>query len=376
MHAAHTVIDLFCGTGGFAEGFVSENMPFALKYAIDLDANSTATTQANHPACIVDTVSIRDMPPERVQERLGLNEVDLVIGGPPCQGYSSLRPNRGANLDDGRNNLYMHFARYVAAFRPKIAVLENVVGLLTHESGATLDSLLETFSAFGYAVDWRILNAASFGVPQKRERFIMFAARDNGPVRFPAPTHRFDGKVIGYKDRSRLLVGAPSCPAALSVMDAIGDLPFLSRAEEATDYDKEPQNEYQRARRAGSKRLTLHKAANHNDKMMRVMELAGPSMRSLPPDLVTSGFSSSYSRLKADEPSTTITVKFQSPSSNKCIHPVQNRTLTPREAARIQSFDDRYVFSGSMTDVARQIGNAVPPLLGRAIAATVADLLS
>jgi DNA (cytosine-5)-methyltransferase 1 len=371
-----TMIDLFCGTGGFAEGFLKSGIPFDLKYALDLDSNSTSTAACNHPTTLVETGDIRHVQTSDVKQRIGLECVDVIIGGPPCQGYSSLRPRRGTGKSDDRNDLYMEFARFVRDLRPKMVVLENVVGLLTHQGGDTLSMILEEFTGLGYRVDWRILNAAAYGVPQKRERFIMLAARDNALFHFPQPTHRFDGKVIGYKDRSRVLRAHAEAPMALSVMDAISDLPPLHRGETALAYTLEPQNEYQAERRKDSVSLSLHKAANHNEKMMRVIELSGPSIRSLPPDLVTSGFSSCYSRLAADEPATTITVKFQSPSSSKCIHPVQNRTLTPREAARIQSFDDAYTFTGPPTDIARQIGNAVPPLLGRALARAVAGAIA
>ncbi len=371
----HTIIDLFCGTGGFAQGFLDAGSHFALKYAIDLDESASATARANHQDTIVETKDIREASPKSVQELLGTKHVDLVIGGPPCQGYSSLRPNRSSAEEDERNSLYMRFASFVAAFRPKVAVLENVVGLLTHREGETLERLLEAFGSLKYRVDWRLLNAASYGVPQKRERFVMIAARDNGVVRFPAPTHHFEGKVIGYRDRSRTLLASPSSSRALSVGDAIGDLPHLERGQEADSYDRPAKNAYQRARRGRATRLTLHKAANHSDKMMQVIKHSGPSIRSIPSHLITSGFSSCYSRLAAEEPATTITVKFQSPASSKCIHPSQHRTLTPREAARIQSFDDSYVFAGSMTEIAAQLGNAVPPLLGRAIATSVTEML-
>jgi DNA (cytosine-5)-methyltransferase 1 len=372
----YTIIDLFCGTGGFAQGFLDQDPRYALRYAIDLDPHASATARMNHPDVLVDTKDIRKVLPASVQKRLGVKHVDVVVGGPPCQGFSSLRPNRSSPEDDDRNNLYLRFARFAAAFKPKVVVLENVVGLLTHRGGETLDRLLQAFAKLKYRVDWRILNAASFGVPQKRERFVMIAARDNGPVRFPKPTHRFDGRVVGYKDRSRFLLADASCPAALSVEDAIGDLPPLARGEQATRYDRPARNAYQAARRGVTNQLTLHKAANHSSKMMEVIRHAGPSIASIPRHLITSGFSSCYSRLAADEPATTITVKFQSPASNKCIHPTQHRTLTPREAARIQSFDDGYAFSGSLTEIAAQIGNAVPPLLGRAIASSVSELLS
>ncbi len=369
------MIDLFCGTGAFAEGFAGQRDRYELAYAIDSEPLPSATARANHPTCVVETEDIRQKRPAHVQRAFGIDKVDVIIGGPPCQGYSSLRPNRSCEAEDERNDLYLHFAAYAEHFRPKVVVMENVVGLLTHRAGATLERILDAFDKMGYSVDWRILNAASFGVPQKRERFIMIAARDNAPVRFPTPTHHFDGRVIGYRDKSRFLRAPVSAPPALTVSDAIADLPPLTRGQQVTRYTRRARNPYQSERRVQSDFLTLHKAANHSDKMMRVIKLAGSSKSALPKNLVTSGFSSCYSRLSADEPSATITVKFQSPASSKCIHPSQDRTITPREAARIQSFDDSYVFVGPLTRVASQIGNAVPPLLGRAIADSVSEMI-
>ena len=369
----YNVIDLFCGTSGFAQGFVNYNGSFKLVYAVDIDKVSAATAKANHQECIVEANDIREVSPETISESFG--DVDVIIGGPPCQGFSSLRPFRSSSSDDDRNDLYMEFSSFVEFFRPKVVVMENVVGLLTHDSGNTLDKILNRFSSIGYNVDWRILNAASFGVPQKRERFIMIAARDNISLCFPEPTHFFSGRVIGHRDKERHISSDSSLPKALNVNDAISDLPQLDRGEQIVEYDKNPENAYQRDRRSNSDKLTLHKAANHSDKMMEVIKHAGENINCIPKHLITSGFSSCYSRLDSDEPSTTITVKFQSPASNKCIHPTQNRTITPREAARIQSFDDSFKFSGSLTQVSSQIGNAVPPLLGRHIAKSVVSML-
>jgi len=371
----YNIVDLFCGTGGFAQGFVSYQNLFKLVYAVDIDPIATVTAKANHQNCVVETNDIRKISPETVGKNLGLREVDVIIGGPPCQGFSSLRPYRSSSIEDERNDLYMAFALFVDFFRPKVVVMENVVGLITHNSGHTLDKILDRFESLGYDVDWRILNAASYGVPQKRERFIMIATRDKSAVRFPAPTHYFSGKVIGHKDKGRYMLADTNHPKALSVNDAISDLPPLSSGQEAHEYDREPETPYQRDRRSGCTKLTLHKAANHSDKMLEVIKHAGENIGFIPKHLITSGFSSCYSRLSGNDPCTTITVKFQSPASSKCIHPTQDRTITPREAARIQSFDDSFIFKGSITQICGQIGNAVPPLLGRAIASTVSELL-
>jgi DNA (cytosine-5)-methyltransferase 1 len=375
MAKALKLIDLFCGTGGFAQGFVDYSSRFEICYAIDCNAISVMTAKANHPNAHISQDDIREVEPRQVASLLGVNKVDVIVGGPPCQGFSSLRPNRSSTENDARNNLFLNYAKFVRCFRPKVFVLENVVGLVTHEQGATLTSILETFYDLGYTCDWRILNAANYGVPQKRERLILIGSKDKANIRFPKPTHYYKGRVIGHWDKSRIVTSGDALPPALSVMDAIGDLPALLSGESAENYTKRPRTEYQRLRRKNQRKLTLHRASNHSDKMLEVIRYAGASISSIPSNLITSGFSSCYSRLDAYEPATTITVKFQSPASSKCIHPQQDRTITPREAARIQGFDDDYVFGGSLTQIAAQIGNAVPPLLGKAIAGEVLKML-
>jgi len=369
------IIDLFCGTGGFAQGFLDYSSEFEIAAAIDHLPEAAATTKANHPGSVVVTDDIRKVRPSVLRQQIGFEPIDVIIGGPPCQGFSSLRPFRSSTDDDPRNSLFEQFALYVNFFRPACFVMENVVGLLTHERGTTIESIQDCFYGIGYDTEWKILNAANFGVPQKRERFILIGAHRGEKITFPNPTHSFDGRTIGFRDRSKIVHSGGELPRALSVMDAIGDLPDISSGQKVTSYHSPPQNQYQAERRRGSDSLTLHEAANHAPHVLEIIKHAGESIRCIPPDLVSSGFSSCYSRLDPDEPSTTITVKFTSPASSKCIHPYQDRAITPREAARIQSFDDWYVFKGPKTQIAAMIGNAVPPLLGKAVASVVYRLI-
>jgi DNA (cytosine-5)-methyltransferase 1 len=373
--AMHNVIDLFCGTGGFSLGMEKSHRGFRTIGAIDVLRCATDTCAANSRRAEVLCGDIRKIRPSSLERRLGTDDIAVIVGGPPCQGFSSLRPFRGSNDDDPRNSLFEQFASYVNYFRPQVFVLENVVGLLTHKHGKTIRLIASCFGQMGYSVDWRVLNAAHFGVPQKRERLFLIGRKDGGVVSFPKPTHHFSGRVIGYKNRDRLIVSDDSLPPAVTTMDAISDLPPLRSGEQVTRYRKSPQNAYQSERRSSSTSLTLHQAANHNESLLEVIKYAGDSISSIPSHLVTSGFSSCYSRLPANEPAATITVKFTSPASSKCIHPFQDRAITPREAARIQSFDDDFEFKGSKTDIACQIGNAVPPLLGRAIGGAILQML-
>ena len=380
------LFDLFCGTGGFSAGFESGGHGFSTRFGIDVLSIAIETFKRNHPDAVGSAGDIRKARRSEIADRLGLKRggVDVIIGGPPCQGFSSIRPFRSTNDDDPRNTLFEEYASFVNYFRPRVFVIENVVGLATHKNGDTIQAMEACFHELGYDSEWRILNASHYGVPQKRERLIMIGVERGGKVVFPKPTHQSESPTIGYKDRTKVNIQSQrslwtqevNLPAAISVMDAIGDLPEVLPGDEVERYDKAPTNEYQRARRRNVKRLTLHSATNHTKKMMEIVRHSGKNIDSIPKHLITSGFSSSYSRLDADDPAVTITVNFVHPSSNRCIHPIQHRALTPREGARLQSFDDAFDFAGNRTQIVKQIGNAVPPLLGRAIAGAVAEILT
>lgn len=369
------IIDLFCGTTGFSTGFSKYCSSYHLIGAVDRDADATLTAKQNHPDALVLNSDLSRLSPRQFGKLLPNSKIDLIVGGPPCQGFSSLRPFRSSDFDDPRNSLFEQFAAFMAYFRPRVFVLENVVGILTHKGGSTIGALVECFSSLGYACDWRIVNAANYGVPQKRERFILIGSNKGVPPSFPKPTHAFTGRVIGYRDRSKMVNACKGLPSATTVEDAFGDLPPVASGETATAYVLPPLNDYQAARRAASTRLTLHAAPRHSQKILEIIRHSGRNISSIPPHLITSGFSSSYSRLDSNAPANTMTVKFQSAASSRCIHPTQDRALTLREGARLQSFDDHFLFAGSATSIASQIGNAVPPLLGTAIARSVAHLV-
>ncbi|MBB5202835.1 DNA (cytosine-5)-methyltransferase 1 [Inhella inkyongensis] len=375
-----TVLDLFCGTGALSYGLEAHGSVLQTVGGIDFNAAAAQTARLNHPAAHIVCDSIEQISPDYLLSQTGLSAIDLIVGGPPCQGFSSLRPSRGLDLEDPRNALYKQFLKYVQVLRPRIFLMENVVGLLAANQGQLVSQIVASFKRAGYECDWKVLNAANFGVPQKRERFFLLGVRGNrgGSVRprFPLPTHRFSGKVIGTSKKERYVLNTQHGLDPVTVWDAISDLPSLKSGESKQTYRGEPQNEYQRARRRGAQAvLSLHEAASHNAKMLEVIRHAGSSINALPEGLVSSGYSSCYSRISADEPSTTITVKFTSPASSKCIHPFDDRAITPREAARIQGYDDHFQFFGSKTEIASQIGNAVPPLFGKAFAPVLEQLL-
>lgn len=373
------VVDLFCGTGALSYGLSRADKDFVTVAGIDLDLSASMTAQRNHISAKILCADIESLSPCDFVLKTGIEDVDIVVGGPPCQGFSSLRPSRGLNLKDPRNNLYKSFVRYVEYMNPKVFLMENVVGLVGASGGRLLDEIVKSFESIGFAVEWRVLNAANFGVPQKRERlFVVGVNKGRIPrwnIVFPSPTHYFNGKVIGIRHKENYVVNSSKGYPALTLWEGISDLPSIKSGELSEKYNGSPRNAFQKKMRRGSRTLSLHAAANHSAKMLEVIRHSGASKNSLPEGLVESGYSSSYSRLSANEPATTITVKFTSPASSKCIHPFDNRAITPREAARIQSFDDSYIFCGSKTDIASQIGNAVPPIFGEVFSRCIKEML-
>ncbi len=379
------LFDLFCGTGGFSKGFEkARNAHYQTLLGIDLLPVSVKTFNLNHPAALAVQNDIRRLRCDDLQNRLRLKpgELDLIVGGPPCQGFSSIRPFRSSDADDVRNNLFEQFANFVNFFRPRALVIENVVGLATHNNGSTLAQMEECFAGLNYDCDWRILNAANFGVPQRRERLIFIGVQRGGQRVFPEPTHRSTGSTIGHRDRRRMLIAEEDLfspklvlKPPLTVLDAIDDLPPIKSGESADHYLGAPRNDYQRQRREGCKKLALHYATAHTPRMLEIIRHSGKNISAIPSNLISSGFSSCYSRLDGDTPSLTITVNFVHPASNRCIHPKCDRALTPREGARLQSFDDEFQFAGNRSQVVKQIGNAVPPLLGKSIGEALAEVL-
>lgn len=377
------LMDLFCGTGGISKGFENSiNGTFRTILGTDILPTSLETFKLNHPHAAVFCGDIRKLRRKEIAETLKIStgEVDIIVGGPPCQGFSSIRPFRSTNEDDPRNSLFEEFASFVNFFKPKAFLIENVVGLATHKNGLTIEAMEECFFKLGYDCDWKIVNTANFGVPQRRERLIFIGVMKGIRFSFPEPTHFSSGETIGYKNKKKMLIEeqtlfSSSLLQPITVMDAISDLPELNAGEQIDSYTKSPQTQFQKDRRNNSQQLTHHITTNHSPRMMEIIKHSGSNINSIPKHLITSGFSSCYSRLDANKPAVTITVNFIHPASNRCIHPTQNRALSLREGARLQSFDDSFIFVGNKTQIAKQIGNAVPPLLGKVFADELAKVI-
>ena len=366
------VLDLFCGAGGLSFGFELTNR-FTTVAGLDLLPDRIATFQANHPHAVGLVDDIRDLS---VDELVAVSEdVDLIVGGPPCQGFSSIRPFRTLTQGDKRNTLIEHFLMSVSAIKPRWFVFENVVGVLTHCQGHMLQSLLDGFEACGYRVSWRIMNAALYGVPQNRERLVIVGNRLGTTFSWPQPSHSNDYKSMAGA-RSEVIRVDPlfsnHLPKAITLIESISDLPKIKAGESSEAYTKPPQNEYQKWARKRASTLSMHEATRHSKRMLEIIRYSGSNISAIPKHLISSGFSSCYSRLDADIPSTTLTVNFVHPASNRCIHPFQDRALTPREGARIQSFPDWFNFCGTRAQIVKQIGNAVPPLLAMVLGKAIA----
>lgn len=369
------VVDLFCGVGGFSNGF-EQTGQFEVVAGVDLLGDRLDTFIKNHGHANGYGQDIRYL---KLDTLMSDNPRPfVVVGGPPCQGFSSIRPFRNVTWSDPRNNMAEEFCRIVSGLQPEWVVFENVVGLLTHDNGRMVQAIREAFEECGYRTDARVLNAANFGLPQRRERLIIVGNRKGKAFKWPSPTHVIEGRsMVGASEllvRPDIGLFAKDLPPAVTLQQAIHDLPFLKAGESASSYNDDiVPTEYEIHIRNGSTLLTMHDATKHSEKMLEIVRHAGSNISALPPGMVKSGFSSCYSRLAADEPSVTLTVNFVHPASNRCIHPTQDRALTPREGARLQGFFDTFQFCGTRAQTVKQIGNAVPPVLGKVIAESLLE---
>ena len=380
-------IDLFCGAGGITEGF--RQAGYVCLYGNDAMPDAIETFKLNHPEAQADCRSIEDVDPAAIRRQLGLKrgELDVLVGGPPCQGFSINAPDRF--LNDPRNKLFRHYEKFIEEFLPKAFVFENVPGLLSLGDGKVIRQITQIFSALGYELTAKIMFAAHYGVPQERWRLILIGSRF-GAVPHPQPTHYAVGRA-NFRGGSTMTfqLRPPDKDGLLpmvNVSDAIADLPRLQMGEgsEVIGYTTDAHSEYSNTMRNPSGVTFNHYAAKLSkqnvDRMRHVKP--GGSWRDIPHDLLPKGMQRArksdhtkrYGRLRNEGLSGTMLTKCD-PHWGTVFLPDQERTLTVREAARFQSFPDCYKFAGSRVAQYEQVGNAVPVLMARAIGVAVSDHL-
>jgi DNA (cytosine-5)-methyltransferase 1 len=380
-----TLVDLFAGCGGFSLGM--ERAGFHCIAAIDFNPEAVATFRSNFPN--VPQVLERDLtkfPPSELAQLIGTNRVDVIAGGPPCQGFSGARKVDGANhgdrlKDDPRRLLFREFLRYVDYFQPRVFIMENVLGLQTAAGGEYFTAVQHESRLLGYRVMAQVADAFALGVPQKRRRQLIVGVRGDLPGFFPSE-----------------LTPAPRGLPGTTIGPAIGDLPPLSagEGEENCSYDlKRRRHHLERegkvARQyldqvlevASSPILTAHRARQHSDRDLRdfaLLKEGENSAQAMRRGVIfewpysKKHFTDRYTRQGRDKACSTI-VAHLSKDGLMFIHPTQNRSLTPREAARIQSFPDWFRFPVHRTHQFRIIGNAVPPLIAEAVGLEVITFL-
>ena len=345
MNVKPTIIDLFAGVGGLSLGFELSGFEVVLANEYDPSiANAYVLNRQNANMIVAD---ITKLSIEETFSRFA-GKVDVIVGGPPCQGFSQKGSRK--TIHDPRNFLFKYFFDVVSLVKPKYFVMENVPNLLTAENGFFRKEIEELFEGIGYTLNADVLNAVDFGVPQSRRRTCIIGRLGTTKVKMPEPVSK-----------------------RITIWDAISDLAYLESGEGAEEqvYRFPIQSKYQETLRGDSKVLFNHVATNHSAIAIERLKMIPPNCGKevLPEEHLTkSVYSGTWTRMVQDEESVTITTRFDTPSSGKFTHPYLNRAITVREAARIQSFPDWFRFYGTKTSQMKQVGNAVPPLLAKAIA--------
>lgn len=347
-----TLIDLFSGCGGASLGF--NEAGFKVVAAVDIDHSACETYAMNVGVQPIEG-DLRNITGEQILKRAGLKrgEVDVVVGCPPCQGFSSLRRTRKGDSPDHRDDLLMVFAQRIVEIFPRMVIFENVPGIMHGRGKTCLRKFIKMLEKHSYFPIGKLLDAADFGVPQHRKRLILIFTREGAMTDDLRPCLPWETHTAPPLAREKGL------PTWVTVQNTIADLPSLKSGE------KDPT-------------IPLHKAPDHKRNALRIIRSIpknGGSRRSLPrhlwlpchKNLRGRGAESVYGRMTWHKPSPTITSRCTVPACGRFIHPDQDRAITAREAARLQSFDDHCDFVGSMESIAWQIGNAMPPMLGAAV---------
>lgn len=397
-------IDLFAGAGGFGLGFQLGG--FRIPFSLEMDTWACDTLRYNHASKIVLQDDIRNYSTQEAVRSICPVQPDVIIGGPPCQGFSIAGPAK-KDPHDPRNSLFTHFAHWIKLFAPHAFVMENVKGLLTRRNGEgynVIDIIKDTFARLGYFVEVWMLNAAEYGVPQIRERIFIVGHYLSNEIGPPRKTHTLQGTTKNDQMAQLSLFDVIDILPAVTLWDAISDLPILNarQGEETQLYSSAPHNNYQATLRTESDFLYNHVAMDHSERLVERFKHIkwGESSADVPSEYSArrrngngeiSGihYDQNNRRLYPYKPSHTIAASFYA----NFIHPFQHRNLTAREGARIQSFPDAYRFMGKKTVVSHkllqreerlaekflcqynQVGNAVPPLLAKAIAVHLQEKL-
>jgi DNA (cytosine-5)-methyltransferase 1 len=333
-----TVIDLFCGCGGLSYGFIEAGYDVVL--GIDHWKDAIETFKYNHKSSIGIVADLFNETPKKISEKTGIKNVDLIIGGPPCQGFS-LAGKR--IVDDERNKLYKSFVNFVNHFQPKAFMLENVPNIVSMSNGIVKDNIIKDFENLGYKVVYKVLMASEFGVPQNRKRAFF----------------------VGIKGDKEFIFPNPRNPILLTSKDAISDLPENSIVD-GYEYPIKPKSKYQELLRENSSGVYNHQITFHNEKTIEIIAMVpdGGNYKNLPIELhQTRKVNIAWTRLNSTKPSFTIDT-----GHNHHFHYKFNRVPTARESARLQSFPDNFIFKSGKTSQLKQIGNAVPPLLAKILA--------
>jgi len=345
MSDSKNVLDLFCGCGGLSLGF--EQAGYNVLLGIDVWEDALITYRQNHKNSDTLCADLSTLQPKEVEEKIKGQKVDLIIGGPPCQGFSVAGKRI---IEDKRNELYKAFVRMVEYFKPKAFVLENVPNILSIGDGIVREAIIKDFSELGYNVQYKVLLASEYGVPQNRRRAIFVGLLKGAKFEYPQPTTN----------------------PPVTAKEAISDLPAESQ-EEGAAYLVEPQSEFQRQIRANSTGVYNHEITIHTEKTQEIIAMVpdGGNYKNLPVELQnTRKVHIAWTRLNSKKPSITIDTGHR-----HHFHYCYNRIPTVRECARIQSFPDDYVFLKTKTSQYKQVGNAVPPLMAAAIAEEIKKAL-
>jgi len=344
------IIDLFSGVGGLSLGF--EWAGFESIAAIDFWDDAIKTYNHNRDKKVGLTIDIKKFNDEVLPTILKKNKIDGIIGGPPCQGFSTARLSNATTkiheINKERNHLYLEFFRTVEIVKPRFFVIENVRGLVSASQGAFVKDIIERFGNLGYNVEYKILNASDYGVPQNRQR-VFFVGLKKSKFSFP---EKFDFKI--------------------STKDAIGDI-VLTDENDIQEYSCKAQNDFQKTMRKKSKNLKNHEITIHNEQTTSVISLVpdGGNIKSLPPEYwEIRKYNKAFQRMNSSLPSNTIDTGHRN-----YFHYSENRIPSARESARIQSFPDSFEFLGTKGSQYKQVGNAVPPLLANAIAKQIFKIL-